>query len=338
MTRRSRISVISLAIAIPVVFALGLMAGGVKLGMAEIFDALCGNGSSTTQFIVVETRVPALATALLGSAALAVAGLLMQTCFNNPLAGPSIMGISTGASLGVAVVLLALGGMMGFWGHIALVAGAFLGAGAVLGVLLLFSTVVRSADVLLIIGILIDYLSSSAISLLNFFATDNSVHSFVIWGMGTFSGVGLDGLPLFSTLTLILIALCIPAAKSLNAMLLGARYAESAGVAARRTRSTLLAISGALTAVVTAWCGPIGFLGLVVPHVARIMCGTANHRVLIPATALAGALLGLVCQIASVSPSLVTGTILPVNAITPLIGVPIIIYVLLNRRRLVYFS
>lgn len=338
MTRRSRISVISLAIAIPIVFALGLLAGGVNLGMSEIFDVLCGNGSPTTQFIVVETRVPALATALLGSAALAVAGLLMQTCFNNPLAGPSIMGISTGASLGVAVVLLALGGMMGFWGRMALVGGAFLGAGAVLGVLLLFSTIVRSTDVLLIIGILTGYLSSSAISLLNFFATDNSVHSFVIWGMGTFSGVGLDGLPLFSTLTLILIALCIPAAKSLNAMLLGARYAESAGVSARRTRSTLLAISGALTAVVTAWCGPIGFLGLVVPHVARMMCGTANHRVLIPATALAGGLLGLVCQIASVSPSLVTGTILPVNAITPLIGVPIIIYVLLNRRRLVYFS
>ena len=121
-------------------------------------------------------------------------------------------------------------------------------------------------------------------------------------------------------------------------MLLGARYAESSGVPMKRTRFALLAISGALTATVTAWCGPIGFLGLVVPHIARLMCGTANHRVLLPATALAGAVLGLICQIASVAPSLATGAILPVNAITPLIGVPIIIYVLLNRHRLVYFS
>ena len=121
-------------------------------------------------------------------------------------------------------------------------------------------------------------------------------------------------------------------------MLLGARYAESTGVAMQRTRSAILAISGALTAVVTAWCGPIGFLGLVVPHVARMLCGTANHKVLLPATALAGALIGLICQIASVAPSLSTGSILPVNAITPIIGVPIILYVLLNRRKLLYFS
>ncbi len=338
MTRRSRISICVLALAIPVFFAFGLLAGGVELGFADVIDALSGRADPTVSFIVVETRLPALATALFGSAALAVAGLLMQTCFNNPLAGPSIMGISTGASLGVAVVLLALGGLLGFWGRMALVAGAFLGASAVLAVLLFFSSFVRSADILLIIGILTGYLSSSAISLLNYFATENSVHSFVMWGMGTFGGVGLESLPLFASLSMLFMLLCIPYCKSLNAMLLGARYAESSGVAMKRTRSALLAISGALTATVTAWCGPIGFLGLVVPHIARLMCGTANHRVLLPATALAGAVLGLVCQIASVAPSLATGAILPVNAITPLIGVPIIIYVLLNRRRLVYFS
>lgn len=338
MTARSRISIAVLALAIPVFFAIGLMAGGVGLGFGDIADALCGKADTTVSFIVVETRLPALVTALLGSAALSVAGLLMQTCFNNPLAGPSIVGISTGASLGVAVVLLALGGLLGFWGCMALVAGAFAGAAAVLAILLFFSGFVRSADVLLIIGILVGYLSSSAISLLNYFATENSVHSFVMWGMGTFAGVGLDSLPLFASLSLVFMLMCIPYCKSLNAMLLGARYAESAGVSMKSTRSALLAISGALTAVVTAWCGPIGFLGLVVPHVARLMCGTANHRVLLPATALAGAVLGLICQIASVAPSLATGSILPINAITPLIGVPIIIYVLLNRRRLVYFS
>lgn len=338
MTARSRRTTALLALSLPVVFAAGLFAGGVPVDLADIVSALCGKADSTVGFIVVETRVPALLTAMLGSAALAVAGLLMQTCFNNPLAGPSIMGISTGAGLGVAVVLLALGGLLGFWGRMALVAGAFIGAGAVLAVLLFFSGFVRSADVLLIIGILVGYLSSSAISLLNFFATDSSVHSYVMWGMGTFATVGLDGLPLFASLVLLFTLATAPFCKSLNAMLLGDRYAESAGVAMKRTRSAVLAIAGALTAVVTAWCGPIGFLGLVVPHVARLMCGTANHRVLLPATALAGGLLGMICQIASVAPSLATGAILPVNAITPIIGVPIIIYVLLNRRKLVYFS
>ena len=338
MTRRSRISLSILALALPIFFGAGLFAGGVGLDAGEIMAALCGKAESTVNFIVLDTRIPALTTAMAASAALAVAGLLMQTCFNNPLAGPSIMGISTGASLGVAVVLLALGGLLGFWGRLAVITGAFAGAGAVLAILLFFSSFVRSADILLIIGILIGYLSSSAISLLNYFATENSAHSFVMWGMGTFAGVGPESLPLFSALSLLLICMCIPYCKSLNAMLLGSRYAESSGVDMKGTRSALLAISGALTAVVTAWCGPIGFIGLVVPHIARMMCGTANHKILLPATALAGGALGLICQIASVAPSLATGTILPINAITPLIGVPIIIYVLLNRHRLVYFS
>ena len=338
MTRRSRISILLLSLLIVAAFLPGLMAGGVWLDTTTVIDALCGISDSTTSFIVLETRLPALVTALMAGAALAVAGLLMQTCFNNPLAGPSIMGISTGASLGVGIILLSMGSVLGVWGRIAMVGGAFIGAAAVLGILLLFSGFVKSSDVLLIIGILIGYLSSSAISLLNFFATDNSVHSFVMWGMGTFAGVGLDSLPLFCGIAIILMVICIPFCKSLNAMLLGARYAESTGVAMQRTRSAILAISGALTAVVTAWCGPIGFLGLVVPHVARMLCGTANHKVLLPATALAGALIGLICQIASVAPSLSTGSILPVNAITPIIGVPIILYVLLNRRKLLYFS
>ncbi len=338
MTARSRISIVALAVATAALFLPGLLAGGVDLPLSEVLGAFAGKGDATAHFIVVETRFPALVTAMMAGAALAVAGLLMQTCFNNPLAGPSIMGISGGASAGVAVVLLAFGGVFGFWGRMALIGGAFAGAAAVLGVLLLFSRFVSSADVLLIIGILTGYLTGSTISLLNFFAAESAVHSYVLWGMGTFSGVDLGSLPLFAAAVLLLVVLVVPYCKSLNAMLLGSRYAESSGVAMQRTRTALLAVSGGLTAVVTAWCGPIGFLGLVVPHIARLMCGTANHRVLLPATALAGALIGVVCQIASVAPSLSTGSILPVNAITPLIGVPVILYVLLNRRRLVYFS
>ncbi len=184
----------------------------------------------------------------------------------------------------------------------------------------------RSTDVLLIVGILIGYLATSAISLLNFFSTERAVHSYVLWGLGTFSGVSIDILPLFAVLVIALICASLLYSKSLNAMLLGTQYAESVGVSTGRARTGILLLSGALTAVVTAWCGPIGFIGLVVPHIARMVL------------ALCGALLGIICQIISVWPSLSKGAVIPVNAITPVIGVPVIIYVLLNRRRLLYFN
>ena len=238
----------------------------------------------------------------------------------------------------MAVVMMLGASYVGIWGNFAIVAGAFAGALAVLLILMLFSAVVRSAEMLLIIGILVGYLTSSVISLLNYFAPERAVHSFVLWGMGNFNSVDLSVLPYFAMLCMLFIAMSFPYIRSLNALLFGVEYARSTGINVSVIRTGLILISGALTATVTAWCGPIGFLGLVVPHIARLMCGTANHRVLLPATALAGAVLGLICQIASVAPSLATGAILPVNAITPLIGVPIIIYVLLNRHRLVYFS
>ena len=208
----------------------------------------------------------------------------------------------------------------------------------ILAILLIFSSSVRSTDVLLIVGILIGYLATSAISLLNFFSTERAVHSYVLWGLGTFSGVSIDIFPLFAVLVIALICASLLYSKSLNAMLLGTQYAESVGVSTGRVRTGILLLSGALTAVVTAWCGPIGFIGLVVPHIARMVLGSSNHRVLLPACALCGALLGIICQIISVWPSLSKGAVIPVNAITPVIGVPVIIYVLLNRRRLLYFN
>lgn len=337
-TARPAIVVCLLTILLAVCFPVGLLTGSVDVGLENLLAIIGGEGDNLTRFVVLETRLPALLTALFAGAALAVAGLLMQTCFDNPLAGPSIMGISSGASLGVAVVILTGVSYIGVLGNLAIVGGAFIGAMAVLVVLLLLSSIVRSSDMLLIMGILIGYLSSSLISLLNYFAPERAVHGFVIWGMGNFMGVDMGVLPYFAALCAVFILLSFLYIRSLNALLFGAEYARSAGVNVSRVRTGLLLISGALTATVTAWCGPIGFIGLVIPHIARMALRSSNHRVVLPVTALIGAFIGLLCQILSAAPSsFATGTV-PVNAITPIIGVPVIIYILLNRRRLLYFN
>lgn len=316
-------------------FAALLFVGTVEIPASEVWSAIWGGGDESSRLIVSQLRLPMALTALLAGAGLSLAGLLLQTVFDNPLAGPSILGVSTGASLGVAVLMLLFGGAALSAGYFAtLLGGALLGAAAVLGALLLFSTVVRSSAILLIIGILISYLASSAISLLNFFATQEGVHSYVIWGLGNFSGVTLDRLAVFAPSVIIPAACCFLLVKPLNVLLLGDVYAVSMGVSIRATRNALLALSGILTAAVTAFCGPIGFLGLVVPHVARMACGTSNHSALLPSTLLFGGATGLLCAFLSVW--LGGGSLIPVNAITPVLSVPVIIYVILNRDRLSY--
>ena len=268
--------------------------------------------------------------------------MLLQTTFNNPLAGPSILGVSSGAGLGVAVVMLAFGGVIGsnsmgvsIGSYVATLLGAVAGAGAVLGVLMAMATIVKSNTMLLIVGILISYLTSSIVSLLNSIASEEGVHSYVAWGFGSFSGVSVEQMPIFATLTILGLAASALMVKPLNALLLGTRYAQNLGVDTKRARNRLLLITGVLTAVVTAFCGPIGFLGLVVPHIARLALSTSNHIRLIPATILAGADTALLCSLLSVSGN---HGIIPINAITPVIGIPIILYIIINRRRINYFN
>lgn len=338
-SRRHTAVVLLLSLAIVALFVLCLVVGSVDIPVSEVFNILTGSpaGRETWHVIVIEARLPMACTAALAGAALSVAGLLLQTTFDNPLAGPSILGVSTGASLGVAIVMLSMGGSIaaGIGGYIGALLGALLGAAVILAILLLFSTIVKSPVMLLIIGILIGYLASSAISLLNFFATQEGVHSYVIWGLGNFSSVTLDRLAVFAPVIILCLGLSMLLVKPLNILLLGARYAESLGLNLRTTRNRLLVVSGILTAVVTAFCGPIGFIGLVVPHIARLALRSSNHTVLLPATALTGAAIGLLCTLVSVLPR---GGVLPVNAITPIIGVPVIIYVILRRKRLAYFN
>ena len=331
---RTRLTLIVLTVCILLLVPAGLLLGSVEIPAAEVFGALSGAGGEddVTRIIVMETRLPAVACAALAGMALAIAGLLMQTAFSNPLAGPSIMGISTGASLGVALVLLAFPTALGLWGRLATVGSAVAGAMAVMAVLIIFSSLVRSSTLLLIVGILTGYLASSAISLLNFFASSDSVHAYVLWGLGSFSGLPLADLPLFAGLCLLFTALTAFFVKPLDALLLGERYAANVGVRVGRVRTMLLGVSGALTATVTAWCGPVGFIGLAVPHIARLMLGSNAHSRLLPATALCGAATGLLCQVLSTAPALTRGVI-PINAITPLVGVPVIVYVLLRRKK-----
>ena len=337
---RSTITLIALSLLVIVLLPLNLVFGSIDIPFGEVVKAIFGGevSKATWETIVIETRLPMALTATLAGAALAVAGLLLQTTFDNPLAGPSILGVSTGSSLGVAIVMLAMGGVVSeaISSYLGILLGAIVGAAVVMFVLLFFSSIVKSTTMLLIIGIMVGYLTSSAISLLNFFSTQEGVHSFVIWGMGNFSGVTLDRLPMFSILILISLLLSFMLVKPLNALLLGARYAENLGVSIKATRNKLLLLSGILTAIVTAFCGPIGFLGLVVPHIARLALRSSNHTVLLPATALAGAVIALLCNLISVLPA--SWGVIPINAITPVIGVPIIIYIIINRKKILYFN
>ena len=336
---------ISMAIIIAMLIMLivaNLLIGSVDIDPLAVWQIVTGRGheNHVWEIIILNTRLPMIATAALSGAALSVSGLLLQTAFNNPLAGPSILGVSTGASFGVAVVMLASGSAL--WltqsvgTYMTILIGALAGAALVLIVLLLFSTMVHSSTMLLIIGILVSYLTSSAVSLLNFFATEEGVHSYVIWGLGNFSGVTPSQLPFFAFFIIATLALSTTLVKPLNALLLGTRYAENLGVNTKRTRNSLLIITGILTAGVTAVCGPISFIGLVVPHIARLVLNTSNHNRLLPATMLAGATVALLCTLISVLPQQVG--VIPINAITPIIGVPIIIYIIINRKNIQYFN
>jgi iron complex transport system permease protein len=273
---------------------------------------------------------------MLTGAALAASGLMLQTAFNNPLAGPDILGINAGAGLGAAIVLLLFGGVMPtgnllFSGSLALVAAAFAGALVVTMLILFFATRVRSHSMLLIIGMMVGYVVSSAVSLLNFFSTAEGVQSYMMWGMGNFGGVSRTQLPLFCIFVIVGLVIAISLVKPLNALLLGDRYASNLGINTRRVRILLLLSTGVLVALTTAYCGPINFIGLAVPHMARLMLGTGNHRTLMPATLLMGALIALLCNLISMMPG--DKGLLPLNAITPIIGAPVIIYVIMSRRK-----
>lgn len=333
----------ALAGIIVVLMAANLAFGSVDIPLKAVGNILFGGEveKESWQFIVWESRVPQCITALLCGAALSASGLMLQTVFSNPLADSSILGISSGASLGVALVLLAGGGSIvagefALSGFLSVVAGAFAGAVLVMAVIMFLSVVIKNNVMLLIAGIMIGYVVSSVISLLNFFSTAEGVHSFVIWEMGNFGGVSMAQLPGFSIVTLLGLLVAILLIKPLNALLLGTRYAENLGINIRRIRNWLLLATGLLTAVTTAFCGPVAFIGLAVPHMARLMLGTSNHNSLMPVTLLTGSAVALLCNLICILPG--EAGIIPLNAVTPLLGAPVIIYVIVNQRKIQYFN
>lgn len=317
-------------------FVSNIIFGAIDIPLSDILRVLTGgeNSNRSVEFIVLGSRLPQAITALLAGSSLAVAGLLLQTAFRNPLAGPTILGVSSGASLGVALVMLLFGGSMTFGssvfgGYMAIVVGALAGSFLVMGLLIALSTIIRNDLMLLITGIMVGYLTSSVVTLLSSLSDAQGVRSFVMWGMGTFGDVSLDQLPFFSVACLIGLFLSLLLSKPLNLLLLGENYALNLGVNVKMVRNLLLISTGLLTAVVTAFCGPIGFIGISVPHIARLFLKTDDHLKLIPATMLTGGILALLCNVVSVLPE---DMILPINALTPIAGVPVILYVIMKRK------
>ena len=337
MKQKGFVYCVGLAVLIGVLFALNLLIGSVSIPAKAVIQILAGDDSlkPSWQFIILESRLPQAITATLCGGALAVSGLMLQTAFRNPLAGPSVFGINSGAGLGVALVMLLMGGGLSVGslqvsGFAAVLIAAFIGAMAVMALIFFFSTQVRNNVMLLIVGIMIGYITNSAISLLNFFATDEGVKSYMVWGMGSFGGVSMDNMPVFASVTLFGLLGALLLIKPLNALLLGDRYAENLGVNILRVRNWLLIVTGLLTAVTTAFCGPVAFIGLAVPHIARLLLTTDNHRVLLPATILCGAVVALICNLICFLPG--ESGVIPLNAVTPLIGAPVIIYVIARKR------
>ena len=344
MNKQSLSIYVWLSICLVLLFAGSLVYGAVSIPLDAVADILMGNETVKESWrqILLNSRLPQAVTALLAGASLAVSGLLLQTLFKNPLAGPSILGISDGANLGVAAVMLYFGGTLNMVnslpmsGYLAIVVAAFAGACLILGIIIFFSTKVKSNVMLLIIGIMVGYMASSLISILNYYASTDKVHAFVMWGMGDFSGVSSQQLPFFTTCSLVGLLLSILLIKPLNALLLGEMYAANLGIKVKRTRVLILLCTGILTATATAFCGPISFIGLAVPHIARLLLGSSNHKLLLPVTLLTGSCVALLCKIVMVHPG--GNGIIPLNAVTPLIGAPVIIYVIMNRKNIQYFN
>lgn len=286
------------------------------------------------QYIVMSYRFPQALTALLTGSVLSVCGLMLQAIFRNPLADASILGISSGAGLGVACVMLLFGGglyigSLSFGGFAAVFAAALSGALAVTFIMLFLSSVIRNNALLLIAGVMLGYVTSSVVMLLNFFASADGIRAYVQWGMGNFSGVSEAMLPLYAAVSMICIVVSSLLVKPLNLMLIGSRYAENLGVNIKRLRTTILLLTGIMTALSTSFCGPIAFIGLAVPHLARLLLRTDDFRLIMPTTILLGALVALLCNFVCVLPS--NGGILPLNAVTPFLGVPIILYVISRK-------
>lgn len=329
---------VMLIISIPVFAILNLVVGSVAIPIGDVIRILTGQGcdSEVWNNIVLNTRLPQTLTAIACGAGLSIAGLEMQTVFHNPLAGPSVLGISSAASLGVAFVVLlsgSIGGSLmtrfGFMGNTALTIAAIIGALAVMLLIVYLSQKVKGNATLLIVGVLIGYIATAIIGVLKYFSSEEEIRAYVIWGLGSFSRVTGGQVYVFVGLMAIILPFTMLLAKPLNMLLMGEQYAQNLGLNIRKARMLIICTSGILTAIVTAYCGPIMFIGLAVPHIARGLFSTEDHRMLLPATLFCGASLALVCNLIARMPGFEGA--LPINSVTALIGAPVALTILLRK-------
>lgn len=340
MKRPVALYMLFIIILIFIFFLLNIVLGSVQIPFKDVWDILWGdyNGNEIWQNIIWKSRVPQALTALVAGAGLSVSGLQMQTVFRNPLAGPSVLGISSGASMGVAFVVLlsgTLGGValskVGIMGEIALTISAIIGSLSIMALIIFVSQKVKGNVTLLIIGVMIGYVANAVIGVLKYFSVEEDIRAYVIWGLGSFARVSGNQMTLFVSIMLVLLPVSFLLVKTLNLLLLGDAYARNLGLNIRRARLQVITCSGVLVAIVTAYCGPIIFLGLAVPHLCRTMFRTSDHRILMPASLLMGGAMALVCNLIARMPGFEGA--LPVNSVTALVGAPVVISVLFNKRR-----
>ena len=320
-------------------FLLDLGFGAVNIPIHEVMNILLGQEAQKTTWtnIILKFRLPKALTATLAGAALGVSGLQMQTLFKNPLAGPFVLGISSGASLGVALVLLTASVTvptlltdLGIIGDFSLVIAASFGAASVLGLMLVVSRRVQDTMTLLILGLLFGYATSAMVSILLQFSSQERIQSYIMWTFGSFTGVTWQQLAILTPVICVGLLIAVLQSKSLNALLLGESYARSLGLTVQKTRFSVISSASILAGAITAFCGPIAFLGVAIPHLCRSLFNTSDHRILIPSVIIMGAILALFADL--VSQILINQMVLPLNAITALIGTPVVTWVILQRN------
>jgi len=321
-------------------FVLNISLGSVSIPLSTVFDSLFSAAdNSTYQVIITEFRLPKAITAILVGSGLGISGLLMQTLFRNPLAGPFVLGISSGASLGVALVILGSGLFGGLFATAliskwSIVIAASLGSFLVLLAVLAISHKVRDTMAILIIGLMFGSITAAVVSILAYFSTAEQLQQYIFWGFGSLSNLSWEELLIFFCIYLTGIILSIASIKSLNSLLLGDNYAKSLGLNLKQSRFIIIIATSLVAGTITAFAGPIAFIGLAIPHLTRQIFKTSNHKILLPAVFLFGAIVMLICDTIAQVPT--SDYHLPINAITALVGAPVVIWLLVRQRKMMF--
>ncbi|HET59845.1 MAG TPA: iron ABC transporter permease [Chloroflexi bacterium] len=319
---------------------LSISLGSVRIPLEQVIRVIFGMPVEKSAYtvIILQYRIPKIITALLAGAALSVAGLQMQTLFQNPLADPFILGVSSGASLGVALIVLSVGTTgtfllagIGLLGDISIAAAAFLGSLLVLVFILMISQRARSSTMMLLIGLMVSYITSAVVSLLIYFSLPEKIYTYLSWTFGSFSGVTWSQIWIIVPALLLGFVVAFALSKPLNALLMGEKYAQTVGINIRRTRFWIIVSASLLAGIVTAFCGPIGFIGIAIPHVARAIFHSANHRILLPATFLIGSITAILSDVIAQLPG--HQQVLPINVVTAMLGAPVVLWVLIKNQR-----